>query len=268
MSDTTTGLRRRDTAIKLPIAELCAGTELDDPSGGRSFQTTLGRLRRVRILGIVLSKYSSEKEGKKPYTSLTLDDGSGTIRVKQWGNDANRLAQFERGMVLDVIGRVRSSDEETYITSELEIQILEPTWELVRRLEIVKQYRDLGIKPAIPIFTEGPGPMAEFEPRFPTEYDTGGPQVYSEPVEAPQESPRAETEAAPTAEASSSELETMKDQLILAIKKLDAEKGASYDELKTKINPKSETVFEEALMDLLKDGIAYEPSPARYKILQ
>jgi len=268
MSGPTTGLRRRDTAIKLPIAELCAGTELDDPNGGRSFQTTLGQLRRVRILGIVLNKYSSEKEGKKPYTSLTLDDGSGSIRVKQWGNDAKRLAQFERGMVLDVIGRVRTSDDETYITSELEIQIIEPTWELIRRLEIVKQYQDKGIKPASPTFTGGPGSFEGFTPRSPSEYTVREPQEDSEPVEPPSEPPRSDTGDKATEEAPASELEAMKDQLIMAIQKLDTEKGASYDELKAKINPKSETIFEEALMDLLKDGVAYEPSPARYKILQ
>jgi len=242
------GPRRRDTAIKVPIVELVAGAEVEDPNGGRAFRTMLGLFRRVRVLGIVFNKYSSEKEGKKPYTALTLDDGTGMIRIKGWGADAKRLAQFERGVVLDVIGRVRASEEEAYITSELEIQVTDPTWELVRRLEIVKQYKDRDVTPTVATFTrkpmaaaEAPVPFRRSEetPAIPLSVEAGGPE---------------------SGEATVSDLEKVKDQLIVTIKKLDTGKGASYEELKQQTGAKSEKLFEEALMDLLKQGTAYEPS--------
>lgn len=268
MSGPISGLRRRDTAIKLPIVELGAGEEVKDSNGGRAFRTTLGLFRRVRVLGIVLNTYSSEKEGKKPYTSLTLDDGSGMIRIKGWGADAKRLAQFERGMVLDVIGRVRSSKDETYITSELEIQVTDPTWELIRRLEIVKQYRDRGIQPPELPLTRPP--RVSMEPSVPAfEFDVEDSQIPIQNTEEPRESPLSgEPQKSKGEEDVGMDVEKVKDQLIVTIKKLDTGKGASYEDLRTQVGSKSEKIFEEALMDLLKDGVAYEPSPARYKILK
>lgn len=266
MSDLRSGLKQRDTAIKVPIAELVAGVEIDDPQGRRAFQTKLGLLWRVRVLGIVLNKYSSEKEGKKPYTSLTLDDGTGEIRIKAWGPDATRLAQFERGVALDIIGRVRSSEEETYITSELEILVVDPTWELIRRLELVKQYKDQGVKPAVPSFTSPPAPSATMsipsvEPKVPLT----PPEYHEKPTNGTLSGEMADSERGEGAKA---DLGGVKDQLIVLIKKLDTGKGASYDELKKEMGAGSEELFEETLMDLLTEGIAYEPSSARYKILK
>ena len=250
-------IRRRDTAIKVPIVELVAGAEVDDPSGGRAFRTKLGLLRRVRVLGTVISTYSSEKEGKKPYTALTLDDGTGMIRVKGWGADAKRLIQFQENTVLDVVGRVRSSQDETYITSELEIPVMDPTWELIRRLELVKQYNEQGVEPAVVAFPKST--MATPEPFFPPA------ELGAEKVPVPSE-PTKETETAEEEERMA--LEAVKDQLILLIKELDSGKGAYYEELRQRMRDKPDPIFEEALMDLLKEGTAYEPSPARYKILK
>jgi len=264
------GLRRRDTAVKVPIVELVVGAEIDDPSGGRGFRTNLGILRRVRVLGTVINTYSSEKEGKKPYTSLTLDDGTGVIRVKGWSADAKRLGQFKEGTVLDVIGRVRSSNDETYITSELEILVTDPTWELVRRLELVKQYKEQGIKP----------PVREFEKRemIPAETFILPDELGAEEEPVPYErmiEPKISKSPLPDAPAEAEgevrtepDLEEVKDQLIILIKEFDSGKGASYEELRKRMSDKPEKLFEEALMDLLKQGIAYEPSPARYKILK
>lgn len=264
------GLRRRDTAIKVPIIELVVGAEIDDPSGGRGFRTNLGILRRVRVLGTVINTYSSEKEGKKPYTSLTLDDGTGMIRVKGWSADAKRLGQFKEGTVLDVIGRVRSSNDETFITSELEILVTDPTWELIRRLELVKQYKEQGIKP----------PIKEFEKRelVPAETFIQPAELGAEEVPVPFKPKKEPTlpksplpEASTEAEGEAStipDLEEVKDQLIILIREFDSGKGAYYEELRKRMGDKPEKLFEEALMDLLKQGIAYEPSPARYKILK
>lgn len=65
-----------------------------------------------------------------------------------------------------------------------------------------------------------------------------------------------------------SDIEKVKDQLIVNIKRLDTGKGASFEKLHQQAGVKSEKLFEEALIDLLKQGIVYEPSPARYKILK
>ncbi|MFQ6122997.1 MAG: OB-fold nucleic acid binding domain-containing protein [Candidatus Heimdallarchaeota archaeon] len=264
------GLRQRDTAIKVPIVELVVGTEIDDPSGRRGFHTNLGILRRVRVLGTVINTYSSEKEGKKPYTSLTLDDGTGMIRIKGWSADAKRLGQFKEGMVLDVIGRVRSSNDEPYITSELEILITDPTWELVRRLELVKQYKEQGIKPPIKEFKKREMVQAETFIQ-PAELSAEEAPVPSEPMKEPT-IPKSLLPSTPTENEGETRMvpdfEDVKDQIIILIKEFNSGKGASYDELRKKMSDKPEKIFEEALMDLLKQGIAYEPSPARYKILK
>ena len=257
MSDSRSGIKQRDTAIKLPIAELVEGVEVDDSQGGRAFQTNLGLIRRVRILGIVLNKYNSEKEDKKPYTSLTLDDGTGDIRIKAWGADATRLAQYERGVVLDIIGRLRSYQEEIYLTSELEILVIDPLWELIRRLEIVKHYKDRGVKPAAPSFTSSTTSSTMSVPS----YDNETPEI---PLSSHEET--APIESKPIEDAA--DLGTVKNKLILLIKDLDTGKGAFYDDLKKQMGSGSEELFEEALMDLLTEGVAYEPSSARYKVLK
>ncbi len=260
MSDSRSGIKQRDTAIKLPIAEIIEGVEVDDSQGGRAFQTNLGLIRRARILGIVLSRYSSEKEDKKPYTSLTLDDGTGGIRIKAWGADATSLAQYEKGVVLDIIGRVRSYQEEIYLTSELEILVIDPIWELIRRLEIVKHYKDKGVKPAAPSFTSTTTSPTMSVPS----YDNETPEI---PLSSHEETAPIESEESKPKEEAVN-LETLKNKLIVLIKNLDTGKGAVYDDLKEQMGSESEELFEEALMDLLHEGVAYEPSSSRYKVLK
>lgn len=51
------------------------------------------------------------------------------------------------------------------------------------------------------------------------------------------------------------------------IKTLDTGKGASYKEIVEKSSEKDEDIVETIILDLLNEGVVYEPEPGRYKEL-
>ncbi|WXG45595.1 MAG: hypothetical protein WED05_02685 [Candidatus Atabeyarchaeum deiterrae] len=102
------------------------------------------RFTKVKIFGTLMSKRNFRSDGKTDYTVITVDDGSGlAIRIKAWGHDTKLLDSFAQGAVIDVIGRVRYGKEEIYIIPEIVKEIEDPNWEIVRELEIIREYLKL-----------------------------------------------------------------------------------------------------------------------------
>ena len=97
------------------------------------------RLSRVRILGTVVGKFASEN---KKFASLTLDDGSDTIRVKVF----NAVSMFDNiavGDIVDTVGKIREYNEEIYLIPEVISKVDNPNIEILRELEIEKQEEEL-----------------------------------------------------------------------------------------------------------------------------
>ncbi|MHA1416953.1 MAG: OB-fold nucleic acid binding domain-containing protein, partial [Candidatus Heimdallarchaeaceae archaeon] len=114
-------------AIIVYIYDLINGTLRTDPENPfqMAILTKNGELiERVRIVGTIVDKYHSEGiEGKKDYTMLSVDDGTGVIAVKAWELSAAELNRFEKGEQIDVIGKPRGNDEEIFILPEIPMKV-------------------------------------------------------------------------------------------------------------------------------------------------
>lgn len=125
---------KRHVAYKLRIGDLFIGKPVID--GERFSFLELGdkKIVRVNVVGNIVDKY--ESEGEKKYSVLTLDDGSGQITLRTFGEDTERFRNINQGQTILVIGMLRQFNE-IYILPEI-IRELEPKYLLVRKLEIEK----------------------------------------------------------------------------------------------------------------------------------
>ncbi len=125
---------KRNVAYKFRIGDLFIGKPIID--GERFSFLELGgkKIIRVNVVGNVVDKY--ESEGEKRYSVLTLDDGSGQITLRTFGEDTERFRSINQGQTILVIGVLRHFNE-LYIFPEI-IKELEPKYLLVRKLEIEK----------------------------------------------------------------------------------------------------------------------------------
>lgn len=125
---------KRATAYKLKIGDVFSGKKILD--GERFNFLDLGdrKITRVNIVANVVEKYSS---GEKPYVSLTIDDASGQIRLKIFGDDVQKFSEVTQGDSVLVIGLLRNYNNELYITPEI-IRKQDPRYLLVRKLEFEK----------------------------------------------------------------------------------------------------------------------------------
>src|SRR5690606_23443684 len=91
------------------------------------------KISRVNVIGNIVDKF--ESEGEKKYTFFTLDDGSGQIRLKTFGEeDSEKFKKVGQGETVVLIGVVRNWNNETYVQPEI-ISKQDPKYLLVRKLE-------------------------------------------------------------------------------------------------------------------------------------
>jgi len=134
-------IRKRETAYKLRIGDLLRGKQIFEQNEGPNQRLQfieLGNkiILRVNIVGNVVDKF--ESEGERRFASITLDDGSGQIRARVFGEDIARFKDITQGDTLIIIGLLRSFNQELYILPEI-IRKTEPKYLLVRKLEIEKE---------------------------------------------------------------------------------------------------------------------------------
>ena len=79
-----------------------------------------------------------EREGDKNYSFFTLDDGSGQIRLKIFGDDAKKFSNITQGQTVIVIGVLRYWNNELYIAPEI-IKEQDTKYLLFRKLELEKE---------------------------------------------------------------------------------------------------------------------------------
>lgn len=141
--------KKRETAYKLRINDLLRANQIfeetDSPNKRLRF-VELGdkKILRVNVIANVIDKY--ESEGERRFASITLDDGSGQIRVRVFGEDINKFADISHGDTLLIIGVLRFFNNEVYILPEL-IKKQDPRYLLVRKLEIEKSYSQNNYQP-------------------------------------------------------------------------------------------------------------------------
>lgn len=126
---------KRHTAYKFRIGDLLIGKPIMD--GERFSFLELGdkKIIRVNVVGSIIDKYESEGETK--FISFTLDDGSGQIRLRVFGDDIEKFKNIDQGQAVIVIGVLRNFNNETYISPEI-MREEDPKYLLVRKKEIEK----------------------------------------------------------------------------------------------------------------------------------
>ena len=91
------------------------------------------RVSRVNLLASVVGKFVSE-DGN--YATITLDDGTETIRSKAFGPDVIKLKDTRIGSLVRFIGKIKNYNEETYLAPEIVREVEDPNWIIVRQLEL------------------------------------------------------------------------------------------------------------------------------------
>jgi len=130
-------IRKREIAYKLRIGDILAGKPILEQESGRFNILELGdkKIIRVHIIANVIDKFTSE--GEKKFANLTIDDASGQIQIRAFGDDIVLFNDISQGHTLRVIGVLRTFNNELYILPEI-IKIIDPRYLLVRKLEIEK----------------------------------------------------------------------------------------------------------------------------------
>lgn len=135
-------VRKRETAYKLRIESILKANPIfeETESLNKRLQfVELGdkKIRRVNIIANVIDKYESDGESK--FATITLDDGSGQIRARVFGEDLIKFQNLTQGDTIIIVGVLRSYNQELYILPEI-IKKQDPRYLLVRKLEIEKSF--------------------------------------------------------------------------------------------------------------------------------
>lgn len=126
---------KRNVAFKMRIGEILAGKVILDGERFKSLETQGKQVVRVNLIANVIDKYV--QDGEKKYASVTLDDGTGQIKLKAFGDDIEKFTQLNQGETVLIVGLIRTWNNEVYITPEI-IKKKEPAYLLIRKLEIEK----------------------------------------------------------------------------------------------------------------------------------
>ncbi len=130
------GQFKRNVAHKLRINDLLIGKPVMD--GERFSFLELGekKIIRVNIIGSIVDKF--ESEGERKYIFFKLDDGSGQISLKVFGDDIGKFKEITQGLTVLIIGVLRYWNNETYIQPEI-IKEQDSKYLLIRKLELEKE---------------------------------------------------------------------------------------------------------------------------------
>lgn len=127
---------KRNIANKLRVGELLLGKPIFDQEKFIFLELGNKKIVRVNLIGNIVEKF--ESEGEKKYLFFTLDDGSGQIRLKIFGEDVDKFKDFVQGQTVVIIGVLRSWNNETYVQPEI-IKEQDPKYLLIRKLETEKE---------------------------------------------------------------------------------------------------------------------------------
>lgn len=258
---------RRPTAAKVSIGDLVTGRPVMDEKGQTvAVETHLGQISRANVIATVVDLFQAaptreDAEGRG-FATMTLDDGTGVIRAKVWGELSRKLADFHVGDLILVIGRLRSFQNELNLNAEIVRRLDDPNWETVRMLELVQSR--VNPRPLRQQIRTGGEDTDLAEPvapsrRLPKEPRQKGLAAGVWQTAADALKQQTEEEETPVA---STELRRIVLQTIDAHNK---EGGARFEQILAAAGEAPEEEIEQVLIDLLSEGVVYEPEIHRYK---
>src|SRR3989344_3127435 len=101
---------KRNTAHKIRIGEISIGKPVINNEKLSFFELGDKKIVRVNVIGNIIDKFSSE--GEKNFEFLTIDDGSGQIKIKAFGDDAKKLKPLIQGQTILCIGTLKHFRDE------------------------------------------------------------------------------------------------------------------------------------------------------------
>ncbi|MFA5485150.1 MAG: OB-fold nucleic acid binding domain-containing protein [Candidatus Pacearchaeota archaeon] len=136
MEAINTESRKRNVAYKIKIGDLLKSKPfiLDGRFIHLEFQDK--KIVRVNLLANCIDKFLSEND--KKFGTLTVDDASGQIQIKVFGDDLNLIKDILQGDTLQIVGNIREWNSEIYILPEI-VKKTDPRWLLVRKIELQKE---------------------------------------------------------------------------------------------------------------------------------
>jgi len=127
---------QRQTAYKMRIGDLLNGNIIFNGDRFSSLEIKNQKIARVNLIVNVVDKYSNES---KNYHAITIDDGTGQIRVKGFSDSSFLLLPVQIGDTIKIVGWIRHFNDEIYVLPEIVLRV-DPKWAYVRKLELLKEY--------------------------------------------------------------------------------------------------------------------------------
>ncbi len=123
---------KRNIAYKFRIGNILSGKPVIENERLKHLETQGKSVVRVNVIANIIDKFF--QDGEKKFASVTLDDATGQIKAKVFGEDIEKFTNLNQGDTILCIGLLRSWSNEVYITPEI-IKKLSPQFLLVRKLE-------------------------------------------------------------------------------------------------------------------------------------
>ena len=140
--------KKRNIAYKLRIGDILKSKPIMADAKFLFLELGDKKIVRVNILANVVDKFVND--GEKKYASITVDDASGQIRLKAFGEEISILTNCTQGDTLQIIGNVREWNSELYVLPEI-VKKVDPRWLLVRKLEIQNLRKDIPVQANAPV---------------------------------------------------------------------------------------------------------------------
>jgi len=141
-------VRKRNVAYKIRIGDILKGKLVLQE--GKFGYLELGdkHIVRANIIANCVDKFVQDNE--KKYASLTVDDASGQLRLKAFGDDIEVFKEIVQGDTLQIIGNLREWNGDLYMIPEI-VKKIDPRWLLVRKLEIQEAKKNIPVTPESPV---------------------------------------------------------------------------------------------------------------------
>lgn len=127
---------KRHIAYKFRIGDILSGNPVINNERFSFLDLEDKKVIRVNVVGSIVDRY--ENEGEKNYAFLTLDDGSGQIKLKSFGDEIEKVKNVSHGQTIIVIGFLRYFNNEIYISPEI-VNEQDSRYLVLRKIELERQ---------------------------------------------------------------------------------------------------------------------------------
>jgi uncharacterized protein len=124
---------KRNIAYKLRVGDIQAGKVVIEEEKFKQLELGDKHVVKINLVANITDKYI--QDGEKKFASITLDDATGQIKAKVFGDDIEKFAELNQGDTVVVMGNLRHWNNELYITPDI-IKKKDPVYLLVRKFEV------------------------------------------------------------------------------------------------------------------------------------